>query len=96
MEINVKSLKFDADSKLIAFIEKKVARIEKFIGGPVEKIEVTLENIKEGKKVKLQLHTPAGEQLLERTSDTFENSVNACVDAMKEKLTRAKEKMQEK
>ena len=30
MEIKIKTLKFDADQKLIAFAEKKLAKLDKF------------------------------------------------------------------
>lgn len=97
MEITIKSLKFDADAKLVAFIEKKVARLEKFHEGQSD-VEVTLSLLKEpaNKNVKLKLHTPGENHIIERNSTTFEDSVNACVDAMKEKLTRSKEKSLEK
>lgn len=96
MEIKLKALKFDAGEKLAAFVEKKVARVEKFFDAAVQEAEVTLEDLKEGKKAKLQIHVPGEEMIIERTADTFENAITQCVDAMKEKLTRAKEKKYEK
>lgn len=96
MEIKIKSLKFNADEKLVAFVEKKTARIEKFFDDAVKEAEVTLENLKEGKKAKLQVHIPGDDLIIERTADTFENAITGCVDAMKEKLTRVKEKIQAK
>lgn len=95
MDINLKSLKFDAGEKLVAFVEKKVARLEKFCEGVSEAADVTLENLKEGKKAKIKIHIPGDELIIERTADTFENAITECVDAMKEKLTRAKEKKAE-
>ncbi len=92
MEIKLKALKFDAGEKLTAFVEKKVARVEKFFDGAVQEAEVTLEDLKEGKKVKLTIPVPGDSMIVERVADTFENAVTECVDAMKEKLTRAKEK----
>lgn len=92
MEIKLKSLKFDAGEKLTAFVEKKVARLEKFFEGVVTEAEVSLENLKEGKQAKIHIHVPGDDLLIERTADTFENAITGCVDAMKEKLTRAKEK----
>ncbi|MCQ2177377.1 MAG: HPF/RaiA family ribosome-associated protein [Bacteroidales bacterium] len=96
MDINIKSLKFDADEKLVKFIEKKVVRVEKFFEDAVNEAEVTLENLKEGKKAKLHIHIPGEDLIIDRTADTFENAITGCVDAMKEKVTRAKEKMQGK
>ncbi|MCQ2176409.1 MAG: HPF/RaiA family ribosome-associated protein [Bacteroidales bacterium] len=94
MEIKIKSLKFDADKKLIAFVEKKVARLSKFLSGADVDAEVTLTLDKDGKGAKIQIPEPGGVLIIERTADTFENAITACVDAMKEKLTREKEKKQ--
>lgn len=96
MEIKIKALKFSADEKLVQFVEKKAARMEKFFEGVANEAEVSLENLKEGKKAKIQIHVPGDDFVIERVADTFENAVTECVDAMKEKLTRAKEKMMQK
>lgn len=97
MEIKLKSLKFDAGEKLTAFVEKKVSRLEKFfLPGVAPETEVSLEDVKEGKKVRLHIHLPGDDLLIERVADTFENAVTGAVDAMKEKLTRTKEKLQDK
>ncbi len=97
MEIKLKTLKFDAGEKLVAFVEKKVARLERFFLEGVEPAaEVSLEDVKEGKKAKIQIHLPGDELIIERVADTFENAITGAVDAMKEKLTRKKEKMFEK
>lgn len=95
MEINLKTLKFDAGQKLIDFVQKKVDRLSRFFEGVAE-AEVTLENAKEGKKAKIKVHVPGEDLIIDRTADTFENAITACVDAMKERMTRAREKMTEK
>ena len=96
MEINIKTLKFDADQKLIAFVEKKVAKLERFHDGVTEvDVTMTLLHEPDNKDVKLQIHVPGEEMIIERNAKTFEDAVTECVDAMKEKLTRAKEKRNE-
>ena len=92
MEIKLKAMKFDIDTRLVAFVEKKVSRLEKFFEPEAQKAEVQLDDVKEGKKAKIQIHVPGDELIIERVADTFENAITECVDAMKEKLTRAKEK----
>ncbi len=96
MEIKLKALKFDAGERLTAFVEKKVARLAKFFDGVAEEAEVSLEDIKEGKKARIQIRIPGDSLIIERVADTFENAITECVDAMKEKLTRTKEKKYEK
>ena len=95
MEIRIKSLKFDADKKLIAFVEKKVSRLSKFFAGVDANADITLALDKDGKSAKIQIPEIGGGLIIERTSDSFENAITACVDAMKERLTREKEKKQE-
>lgn len=91
MQITIKTLKFDAGEKLTAFVEKKIARLEKFCEGKTDEISVTLENHKEGKSCKIQIQIPGDTLVADITADTFENAVTACADKMKERIARTKE-----
>ena len=93
MDIKLKALKFDAGEQLVAFVEKKVSRLARFCEDLADEVEVALEDhLKEGKKVKIQIHVPGEDLIIERIADTFENAITDGVDAMKEKLSRVKEK----
>lgn len=94
MEIKIKSLKFDADQKLVAFVEKKVSKLEKFYEG-VETVDVILSLLQEpdNKNAKIQIHVPGQDLVIEKNAKTFEDAITECADAMKEKLTRYKEKL---
>lgn len=94
MEIKIKSLKFDADQKLVAFVEKKVSKLEKFYDG-VETVDVILSLLPDpdNKNAKIQIHVPGQDLVIEKNAKTFEDAVTECADAMKEKLTRFKEKL---
>ena len=93
MEIKIKSLKFDADAKLIAYVEKKVSKLEKFFDG-IETADVKLSLLSEpdNKNVKIQAHIPGDDLVIERSAKTFEEAVTEAADLMKEKIVRAKEK----
>ncbi|MBQ1936999.1 MAG: ribosome-associated translation inhibitor RaiA [Bacteroidales bacterium] len=92
MEIKIRAMKFDAGEKLIAFVEKKVSRLSKFCEEQAQEVEVILEDTKDGKKTKIQIHIPGNDLIVEKVADTFENSITESVDVMKEKITRVKEK----
>jgi ribosomal subunit interface protein len=93
MEIKFKAFKFEASEQLTAFVEKKVSRLSRFCEDLAGEIEVALEDhLKQGKLAKIQIHIPGEDLIIEREADTFENAITEAVDAMKEKLTRAKEK----
>lgn len=96
MEIKIKSLKFDADEKLLAYVEKKVTKLSKFHeGAGTAEVTMSLQPDHENKNVKLKIHVPGAEMIIDRSARSFEEAVTDCVDAMKEKLTRAREKEQE-
>ena len=97
MEIRVQSLKFDADQKLLAYVDKKVSKLAKFFDG-VDVTDVTLSLLQEpdNKSVKIQTHIPGEDLIIERNAKTFEEAVTDAVDAMKEKIVRIKEKKFEK
>ena len=95
--INVKSLKFDADEKLLAFVEKKVGKVEKFFDnlGDID-VTLSLSPEPENKVVRLQTRVPGEDLVIERNAKTFEEAVTEAADAMKEKIFRAKERRFEK
>lgn len=96
MEIRVQTLKFDADSKLLEYIDKKVAKLERFDDN-ITGVEVVLSLMErpENKSVRLQVNVPGENLVVEKNSKTFEEAVTEAVDAMKERLTRNKEKRYE-
>ena len=93
MEIRIQSLKFDADQKLLDFVEKKVSKIERFDDTIID-VEVSLSLMEkpDNKSVKIQARVPGETLVIERSSRTFDEAVNEAVDAMKEKIVRSKEK----
>lgn len=88
MEIRISALKFAANESQLEFITKKVERLERFCADDSAVAEVVMSLQNEDKKIRLTV----GSNIIERSADTFENAVTACVDAMKEKLVREKEK----
>ena len=91
--INVKSLKFNADQKLLDYVEKKVGKLEKFFDN-LGDIDVTLSLLPDpdNKCVRLQTRFPGEDLVIERNAKTFEEAVTEAADLMKEKIVRAKEK----
>lgn len=96
MDIRVKSLKFDADQKLLDFVRKKVSKLERFDEN-IDYVDVAMSLMEkpDNKSVKLQVGMPGGLLMIERTGRSFEDALNEGVDAMKEKIVRHKEKKAE-
>ena len=93
MEIRIQTLKFDADQKLLEYVNKKVAKLERFDDN-ITSVEVVLSLMEkpENKAVKIQANVPSDALVVEKNAKTFEVATTDAVDAMKERLTRNKEK----
>lgn len=96
MEIKIQSVHFDATEQLEAFINKKVEKLVKSFED-IKKVEVLLKVVKPAtsmnKEVSLNVSVTGQILHVEKTSDTFEESVDLCVDSMKVQLTKFKEKL---
>jgi putative sigma-54 modulation protein len=93
MKINVQSIKFDADVKLLEFTEKKLSKLDKFFD-PIISVDVkfSLLSDNENKNVRVNVSVPGNSVVVERNANSFETAINECADILKEKLTRLKEK----
>ena len=96
MEIKIKSIHFDATEMLEAFIEKKVAKLEKSFED-IQKVEVQLKVVKPAtslnKETSLEVFVPGTTLFVDKTCDTFEEGIDLCVDSMMAQLTKFKEKL---
>ena len=99
MEIKIQSIHFDATEKLEAFVEKKIAKLEKTFED-IQKVEVQLKVEKpataDNKTVSLSVAVPGNTLFVEKTSDTFEESTDLCVDTMRNQLQKFKEKLRDR
>lgn len=97
MEIRIQSVKFDADMKLLVYIEKKVSKLSKYFDG-IESVEVFLSLLPdhENKHVKIRLAVPGEDLIVDRHSITFEKATTECVKVLKEQIKKAKAKRFEK
>ncbi len=99
MEIKIQSIHFDATEKLQAFVEKKAEKLEKTYED-IQKVEVQLKVVKPAtslnKEASITVTVPGSKLFVEKTCDTFEESVDLCVDSMKVQLTKFKEKQRNK
>jgi len=96
MEIKIQSIHFDATDKLQAFVEKKVAKLEKAFED-IQTVDVQLKVVKPAtalnKQTGITVKAPGTTLYVEKTCDTFEESVDQCVDSLKVQLTKFKEKL---
>lgn len=96
MNIKIQSIKFDADKKLVDFINKKVSKLERFFDHIVDvEVYLRLENSQdlENKLAEIRIKVPGSDLFTQRRAKTFEEAIDSCVDALKVQIQKHKEKV---
>jgi putative sigma-54 modulation protein len=96
MKLQVHSIHFDADTKLIRFIHKKLEKLETFYDRLVDG-EVFLRLNNEGvenKTVEVKLRVPGNQLFAIEKARTFEEATDLATDALRIQLEKFKNKLQ--
>ena len=95
MKVNVQSVNFNADQKLIGFIQKKMDKLENFYSKVIFAdvyLKVQKTSDKENKITEILLRIPGGDVMVKKTCKTFEECVDECVNSLQRQLIKRKEK----
>lgn len=99
MNIRIQAIHFDATTQLEAFIQRKVNKLEQYFDG-ILLAEVTLKVVKpetaNNKEASIRLKIRNGDCFAEKVNDTFEESIDECVEALEKQLVKFKEKIRTK
>lgn len=95
MKVNLQSVNFNVDQKLVVFTNQKLEKLEvhynKIIAVNVYmKVENTKE--KENKITEVLLKVPGNEFVAKKTCKTFEEGVDQCVSSLNKQLMKLKTK----
>jgi putative sigma-54 modulation protein len=96
MNIQIHSVRFDADKKLIDFVHQKLEKLTQF-DEDIVNAEVFLrldkDQDRENKISEIQLKLPGGPLFAKKQSKTFEEAIDEAIDALKKQITKHKQKM---
>lgn len=95
MKVNVQSPGFDADIKLVQFIEKKLNKLELFYDKIIfADVFLKLENTSEpeNKIVEILLSIPGDDLIVKKDCKRFEIGVDECAKSLERQLKKRKEK----
>ncbi len=94
MRIHFHAVNFDADKKLLALIQKKLDRLEKFNDSIVESdVYLKVNNTgKMNKTVEVKVHVSGNSLVVSRDAETFEKATDLVYDVLKRRLRKNKEK----
>ncbi len=95
MDVKIQSVKFDADAKLLAFVEAKMSKLERFADratGSDVIMKLDKDHEKGNKVVTITLRVPGDELVAESRAKSFEEAVDEDIEALKRQLERVKNK----
>ena len=96
MKLNIQSIHFDADQKLLDFVNKKALKLETFhdkiIDGEVY-LKVDKDQHQENKIVEFKINIPGHSFFVKERSRTFETAADEAMESLKSQLKKHKEKL---
>lgn len=95
MNVKIQSVKFDADKKLIDFVNAKMSKLERFVEEAVGAdviMKVDKDHELGNKVVTIILNVPGNDLVAETRSKSFEESVDSAIDALRKQIAKYKEK----
>lgn len=96
MNVNIQTVHFDADSRLVSYIEKKVEKLSQY-HDRITKVDVYLKldnvvhTIKD-KVAEIKVLIPRHEFFVKQSSKSFEESFDAALESVITQIKRQKEK----
>lgn len=95
MQVNVHSIQFKADSKLIRFVESRIDKLQQFHDKLIT-AEVFLridKNNEMGNKIaEIKLHVPGKDLFAKRQATSFEEATDLVVEALRRQIKKVKGK----
>lgn len=95
MKIIIETPGFDADVKLMDFVEKKLNKLEQFYDQIIQAdvfLKLESGNKPENKIVEVLLHVPGDKFIIKKTASSFEEGVDDCVQSLERSVKRHKDK----
>lgn len=96
MKLQMHSIRFTADQKLVDFIQKKTDKLDKFfdriIDGEVY-MRLDKDNNMENKIVEIKLNIPKNQLFAKEKAKSFEAASDLAVEALKKQIIKHKDKI---
>jgi putative sigma-54 modulation protein len=96
MNTKIHSIHFDADSKLLSFIDQKIKKLQLFYEDIISsEVFLRLENVQdmENKIVEIRLEIRGNNVFAKKQSKSFEEATDLTIDALRRQLLKHKTKI---
>ena len=96
MNVNIQTVHFDADDKLIEYVNRKLEKLETFHDRIIKvdvylKLDNVVHTIKD-KIAEIRVHVPRSNFFVKSTTKSFESSFDEAFDSLVTQIKRKKEK----
>lgn len=95
MRLQMQSIHFDADQKLLDFIQRKADKLETFYGRIVDGevfLRLDKNDQKENKIIEIKVNVPGNQFFSKEQSSSFEEATDLAVEALRRQLKKYKDK----
>ena len=95
MDVQIQTVKFDADKRLVEFVNAKVAKLDRFAeqtNGADVVLKLDKDPEKGNKIAAVTLHLRGGDLRAEERSRTFEEAIDGAIDSLKRQIEKQKDK----
>lgn len=95
MTINIQSVHFDADKKLLGFVNEKVSKLNTFYDGIINSeiiLRLDKNSTAENKIAEIKMHGKGQEFFAKKQCATFEEATDLACEALKTQVKKFKEK----
>lgn len=97
MNVNIQTVHFEADSKLVSYVEKKLSKLFQFHDRITSvdvylKLDNVVHNIKD-KIAEIKVHIPRYDFFVKHSSKSFEESFDVALDSVIMQIKRKKERL---
>jgi putative sigma-54 modulation protein len=96
MKVNVQSVNFNVDEKLINFIQARLDKLEHYYDKIIyADVFLKLQNTsdKENKIAEILLSIPGGDLMVKKTCKKFEECVDECIGSLQRQIIKKKDKL---
>lgn len=96
MKVKIHSIHFDADQKLIDFVQEKVDKLDHFFDKIIDgEVFLRLDKASnnENKITEIRLNVPGNNLFAKKQSKSFEESTDGAVEALRRQVKKHKEKL---
>ena len=95
MDIQIQSIHFNADRKLLGFIEDKVGKLSHYYDGIISSevfLRLDKSNSSDNKIAEIKINVPGNDLYVKRQCKTFEEAIDGSVLALSRQVKKYKEK----